>query len=64
MHLSMCEALRAHVCFIRYGGVYQKVRTNQHHLHNYAAADDHVPSHQEFHHQLLQETAQQSCTKL
>ena len=56
MHLR----LPAHVCFIMHGGVYQKVRSNQHHLHDYAAADDHVPSHQEFHHKLLQETAQQS----
>ena len=53
MHLR----LPAHLCFIRYGGVYQKVRRNQHHIYNYAAADDHVPSHQEFHHKRLQETA-------
>ena len=43
-------------------GSIPKVRTNQHNLHNYAAADDHVASHQEFHHKLLQETAQK-CTK-
>ena len=61
MHLSMCEAPSTSV-FHQVWGVYQKVRTN-HYLHNYVAADDHVPSHQEFHHKLLQETAQKCCTK-
>ena len=56
--LSMCEAPSTSVLW----GSIPKGKDQPTPFTN-APADDNVPSHQEFHHKLLQETAQQSCTK-
>ena len=57
-----CVRLPAHLC----RGSIPKRKDQPTPVTN-APADDkiwHMPSHQEFHHKLLQETAQQRCTKL
>ena len=58
MHFSMCEAPSTSVFHQVWGSIPK--RKNQPTPFTNAIADDHVP---EFHHKLLQETAQQSCTK-